>query len=231
MNWRRRQLEALVDQRTRNWWRRAIRRRPPTAKSMFLANISHELRTPLNVILGFSGLLRDRAAPRNNADQLDIINRSGEHLLTLINDVLDVAKIEAGRRTLAIAPCDLVALVEDVIDMLRVRAESRNLAVTFIREQNLPRHLRVDAPKVRQVLINLLSNAIKFTERPARSECGSVRRRSIPIRGSCCVSKWRIQASASRPKIRRASLSHLFKAVNLVFAKARDWVLPSPASS
>jgi len=134
------------------------------AKSTFLANMSHELRTPLNSILGFSNLLRSNNVSQEQHKQLDIINRSGEHLLTLINDVLDLAKIEAGKQELAIETCDLTTLVHDVVEMLRVRADARNLLLTCVPSANLPRYVRVDASKLRQVITNLLGNAIKFTE-------------------------------------------------------------------
>ena len=137
------------------------------AKSAFLATMSHELRTPLNAILGFSHLLRENSVSEEQRKQLDIINRSGEHLLTLINDVLDVAKIEAGKYELAIDPCDLASLVRDVIEMMRVRADARNLALACVQSAGFPRYVRTDASKLRQVLINLLGNAIKFTQEGA----------------------------------------------------------------
>ena len=133
------------------------------AKSVFLAHMSHELRTPLNAILGFSNLLRARATSADETRDLGIINRSGEHLLTLINDILDVAKIEAGRMVLETAPCDLKALVRDVTDMMRVRANEKLLSLIVIEEPGVPQYVRTDSAKVRQVLINLLGNAIKFT--------------------------------------------------------------------
>jgi signal transduction histidine kinase/ligand-binding sensor domain-containing protein/CheY-like chemotaxis protein len=161
---RRRQLEALVDQRTAELVEaRDQAQAASKAKSVFLANMSHELRTPLNAILGFSKLLRGKNASHEQRDQLDIINRSGEHLLTLINNVLDVAKIEAGKQELTIAPCDLNALVRDVVEMMRVRAQTRNLELFCVPSPDFPRHVHADAPKLRQVLINLLGNAIKFT--------------------------------------------------------------------
>jgi signal transduction histidine kinase/ligand-binding sensor domain-containing protein/CheY-like chemotaxis protein len=160
------QLEKLVDQRTaelieaRNQAEQANR-----AKSVFLANMSHELRTPLNAILGFSNLLSERSTSEEERCDLDIINRSGEHLLTLINDVLDVAKIEAGRTVLEISPCDLKVLVRDVTDMMRVRAAEKQLALVLVESGESMRYVLTDAAKLREVLINLLGNAIRYTER------------------------------------------------------------------
>ncbi|HTP32416.1 MAG TPA: two-component regulator propeller domain-containing protein [Candidatus Acidoferrales bacterium] len=135
------------------------------AKSTFLANMSHELRTPLNAILGFSHLLREGQVSQEQRRDLDIINRSGEHLLNLINDVLDVAKIEAGRKELKPAPCQLDGLVRDVLDMTSGPASAKDLNLRVIRSDGIPRYVLADAPKLRQVLINLLGNAIKYTER------------------------------------------------------------------
>ncbi len=135
------------------------------AKSVFLASMSHELRTPLNAILGFSGLLREEAGiSQEQRHTLDLINRSGDHLLSLINDVLDVAKIEAGRVETEIVSFDLDDLVRGVTDLMRVRAEEKNLQLMLDQHPGLPRFIRGDATKLRQVLINLVGNAIKFTE-------------------------------------------------------------------
>ncbi|HND40044.1 MAG TPA: AAA family ATPase, partial [Accumulibacter sp.] len=134
------------------------------AKSVFLANMSHELRTPLNAILGFSELMwRDEATTDPQRQRLDIINRSGKHLLALINDVLDMAKIEAGRVQLEIAPFDLRELTGDLMDLMRVRAVEKNLELQLEQSSELPRLIRGDETKLRQVLVNLLGNAIKFT--------------------------------------------------------------------
>ncbi|HUK18825.1 MAG TPA: two-component regulator propeller domain-containing protein [Bryobacteraceae bacterium] len=135
------------------------------AKTIFLATMSHELRTPLNAILGFSSLLREGTVSEEQRHDLDIINRSGEHLLKLINEVLDVAKIEAGRGVLEITPCELTGVVRDVMDMMRGRAEAKNLALLMVQSLEFPRYVQIDVPKLRQVLINLLGNAIKYTER------------------------------------------------------------------
>jgi len=132
------------------------------AKSAFLANMSHELRTPLNAILGFSNLLRDRGASEQQRHDLDIINRSGEHLLGLVNDVLDVAKVEAGGSKIEATPCDLGRLIEDVKDMVGPRALQKGLVLRVERPQP-PLFVRTDPWRLRQVLINLLNNAVKFT--------------------------------------------------------------------
>jgi signal transduction histidine kinase/DNA-binding response OmpR family regulator len=135
------------------------------ANSIFLANMSHELRTPLNAILGFSSLMRkDPQLRMEQRDRLDIINRSGEHLLTLINDVLEMAKIEAGRLAVRKLPFDLGGLVRDVTDMMRIRAQEKGLQLLVDQSSEFPRWVIGDEVRVRQVLINLVGNAIKFTQ-------------------------------------------------------------------
>jgi signal transduction histidine kinase/FixJ family two-component response regulator len=134
------------------------------SKSEFLANMSHELRTPLNAILGFSQLMnRELSLTPEQKENLGIINRSGEHLLSLINDVLDLAKIESGKTTLYATDFDLAELLELVEEMLALKAESKGLQLIIERNPKLPRYIHTDDKKLRQVLINLLGNAIKFT--------------------------------------------------------------------
>ncbi|TAF35287.1 MAG: response regulator [Oscillatoriales cyanobacterium] len=135
------------------------------AKSTFLANMSHELRTPLNAILGFSQLMQ-HSTNLNLQDQenLRIINRSGEHLLTLINQVLDLAKIEVGRITLNPIEFELKSLLNEVEEMFQLQAQEKQLQLIFHCSSNVPPYLRADEVKLRQVLINLLSNAMKFTK-------------------------------------------------------------------
>ncbi|WRH68516.1 MAG: ATP-binding protein [Planktothrix sp. GU0601_MAG3] len=136
------------------------------AKSTFIANMSHELRSPLNAILGFSQLmLRTKHLPSEHYENAGIINRSGEYLLTLINNVLDFAKIEAGKTTLNQKDFDLYQLLDDLEDMLHLRAFNAGLELIFDRGENLPRYLYADGVKLRQVLLNLLGNAIKFTSK------------------------------------------------------------------
>ena len=135
------------------------------AKSSFLANMSHELRTPLNAILGFSQLMsRDETTTSSQKESLDIINRSGEHLLNLINDVLEMSKIEAGKITLDNTAFDLHRLLQTIQAMFQIRAESKGLWFKFELADNLPQYIVGDSRKLRQLLINLLSNAVKFTQ-------------------------------------------------------------------
>jgi CheY-like chemotaxis protein/anti-sigma regulatory factor (Ser/Thr protein kinase) len=126
--------------------------------------MSHELRTPLNAILGFANMLRrDRAVPTGQRDMLDIIAQSGDHLLALINDVLDLAKIEAGRMEVVTAPFDLGAMVRDVTNMMSIRAQEKGLLLLLEQASILPRFIKSDEMHLRQVLVNLVGNAIKFT--------------------------------------------------------------------
>ncbi|MDM9586185.1 PAS domain S-box protein [Nostoc sp. GT001] len=135
------------------------------AKSEFLANMSHELRTPLNAILGFTQVMsHDRDLSTEHQQNLAIINRAGEHLLNLINDILEMSKIEAGRITLNLNSFDLIRLLENLKEMLRFRATSKGLELVFEYTSHLPQYIQVDESKLRQVLLNLLGNAIKFTD-------------------------------------------------------------------
>ena len=135
------------------------------AKSVFLANMSHELRTPLNAILGFSSLMRkDPLIPEGERQNIDIINRSGEHLLSLINDILEMAKIEAGRLQLEDAPFDLGRMVRDVTELMQVRADEKHLTLVVDQSSAFPRYIVGDEARLRQALINLVGNALKFTQ-------------------------------------------------------------------
>ncbi len=135
------------------------------AKSTFLANMSHELRTPLNAILGFTQLMgRDPNATSAQRGNLNVIARSGENLLGVINDVLIMSKIEAGRAELDVAPFDLYRTLEGIDSMMRVHANTKKLSLQIKRDENLPRYVNTDQSKLTQVLVNLLGNAVKFTE-------------------------------------------------------------------
>ncbi|MEO0647507.1 MAG: histidine kinase dimerization/phospho-acceptor domain-containing protein, partial [Cyanobacteria bacterium J06650_10] len=135
------------------------------AKSDFLANMSHELRSPLNAIIGFAQVIeRSNDTPQTHQDDAKIIIRSGEHLLGLINDILNMSKIEAGRTTLNTSNFDLYQLIEEVYEMFRLRAEEKQISLLLKLSPQLPTHIHTDQAKLRQVLINLFSNALKFTQ-------------------------------------------------------------------
>ncbi len=134
------------------------------AKSAFLANISHEIRTPLNAVLGFSQLMMDdRGLTRVQREHLDAIRRGGEHLLELINDLLEASRIVAGPSTLNPVSVDLPLLLEDVERTFRPRAQEKSLSFEIQRVGALPRHVVIDETKLREILGKLLGNAMKFT--------------------------------------------------------------------
>ncbi len=134
------------------------------AKSRFLANMSHELRTPLNAILGFTQLMtRDDSIGVDQQENLKIINRSGEHLLKLINDILEMSKIEVGQVTLNENQFDLHIMLRSIEEMLRLKAQAKKLNLSFNIAADVPRLIFTDEGKLRQIVINLLGNALKFT--------------------------------------------------------------------
>jgi len=150
------------------------------AKSVFLANMSHEIRTPMNAILGFSQLmLRDQDLTAQQCQYLGTINRSGEHLLALINDILEMSKIEAGRTTLNPSTFDLPILLKDLEMMFRVRTDEKKLSFSVEMIGDVPQYIVTDINKLRQVFINVLGNAVKFTEQGGvvmrvRADCDNV---------------------------------------------------------
>ena len=136
------------------------------AKSEFLSNMSHELRTPLHGVLGYAQILRrDAATSPGQRENLEAIERCGQHLLTLINDILDLTKIEAGQMQLDIQATDLQQLLEDVRMIVAQRADSKGLRLQMSLPPGLPGAVYTDAVKLKQILLNLLGNAVKFTER------------------------------------------------------------------
>jgi signal transduction histidine kinase/DNA-binding response OmpR family regulator/HAMP domain-containing protein len=141
------------------------------AKSEFLANMSHEIRTPLNSILGFASLMATEGGllSDEHRDYVNTISLSGKHLLELINDVLDLSKIEAGQVDVERLPCDVGGILAEVISLLRVRAAEKGLRIDCEWRSDTPEHILTDAGRLRQVLVNLIGNAIKFTHQ------GSVR--------------------------------------------------------
>ncbi|TNE43350.1 MAG: hybrid sensor histidine kinase/response regulator [Deltaproteobacteria bacterium] len=135
------------------------------AKSQFLANMSHELRTPLNGLLGYAQILqRDKDVTSKQQEGLAVIQKSGEHLLTLINDILDLSKIEAGKEELHEGEFSLPEVLHNLEELFRLRAEKKSIDFVYRKESALPQWVHGDARKLRQVLINLLGNAIKFTD-------------------------------------------------------------------
>ena len=140
------------------------------AKGDFLANMSHEIRTPMTAILGYTDLVSDPAlGPSDRDNYLAVIRRNGEHLLELINDILDISKIEAGKFAMDVQPCSLPAVLADVASLMRARAEQRGVLLSVEYETAIPQAMHTDGARVRQTLVNLVGNAIKFTE------CGGVR--------------------------------------------------------
>ena len=135
------------------------------SKSEFLANMSHEIRTPMAGIIGHADLLMDHdRSPADRLDSIAAIRRSGEHLLTVINDILDLSKIEAGRMTVEQVECDPCRVVGEVASLVRPRAQEKRLAFEVDFETPLPRTFRSDPTRLRQVLLNLVGNAVKFTK-------------------------------------------------------------------
>lgn len=160
------ELEIRVDDRTAELQKaKEAADTANQAKSEFLANMSHELRTPLNAILGFTQIMsRDSSLNQRQQENLNIISHSGEHLLEMINDVLEMSKIEARRITLNQNRFDLLGLLHTLREMFRLRAEAKGLHLILDCDPHLPQSVQTDEGKLRQILINLLSNAIKFTE-------------------------------------------------------------------
>ena len=178
------------------------------AKSLFLANMSHELRTPLNTILGFSNMLeRGPDITAAQQEKLGIINRSGEHLLGMINDVLDLSKIEAGRLELEPEAFDLSRMLEDIGRMFEMRAESAGLRFDLELSPTLAQYIKADIGKLRQILINLLGNAAKFT----REGGFALRVWTLPIEGDPNMATLWLEVQDSGPGIAPERLEDIFK--------------------
>gem|GEM_PF-2031616 len=178
------------------------------AKSVFLANMSHELRTPLNAILGFSEMLgRDRDTSADQQEKLAVINRSGEHLLSMINDVLDLSKIEAGRMELERSAFDLPQMMEEISRIFGVRAKSAGLRFQLELDPALVRYIKADIGKLRQILINLLGNAVKFTREGGFSLCA----RTQSIWGDNDRVTLQMEVQDSGPGIPSEQLQNIFE--------------------
>ncbi len=198
------QLEAAIEQANRLAEQADCANR---AKSQFLANMSHEIRTPMTAILGYVDLLMDDAI--NAADRktfLTTVRRNADNLLQLINDILDLSKIEAGKMVMEVRPCHLPSTVADVASMMRPRAEQREDTLEVCYTGPLPETIHTDGTKLRQVIVNLVGNAVKFTEK------GSIRI------GVSFLSRWRSDQSAVSVEvtdtgigIRQEALARLFE--------------------
>ncbi len=141
------------------------------AKSMFLSSMSHELRTPLTAVLGLTELLMENPSAQDSRHMLEMIRSNGNHLAELLNDILDLAKIEAGAVEVDLVECDPLLLVKELCDLLRFRAQDQGLALNLSFEGPVPSRMRTDPVRVRQILMNLLTNAIKFTDRGEIQVC------------------------------------------------------------
>ncbi|MDH3972951.1 MAG: transporter substrate-binding domain-containing protein [Deltaproteobacteria bacterium] len=178
------------------------------AKSTFLANMSHELRTPLNAILGFSEMLGyDSHIKASQKEKLHIIRRSGEHLLDMINDVLDLSKIEAGKVEIENSPFDLHAMLSEIGQMFEIRAQSAGLLFNLDIDPALVRYIRADIGKLRQVLINLLGNAVNFTAKGSFS----LSARSLPEAHSPARCTLQLDVADSGPGIPEAQIERIFE--------------------
>lgn len=171
------------------------------AKSVFLANMSHELRTPLNAILGFARLLdRDPGIAEDSRRNLATINNAGQHLLALINDVLEISRIETGYGDSKVTTFDLPAVLAEVSDMIRLKAQQKSLSFQSYLPEDLPRFVQGDEQHLRQILLNLLGNAVKYTEH------GGVSMRVQANDDHYCFS-----VSDTGPGISSDDLDHLFQ--------------------
>ncbi len=181
------------------------------AKGIFMANMSHELRTPLNTILGFSHLLsRSSNLSKEERENLGIISRSGEHLLLLINNVLDLSKIEAKRLTLNVSNFDLYQLINHLEEMFQLKADDKRLQLIVEYSLNVPQYIQADALKLRQVLINLLNNALKFTEEGGVSLRVGQLTHKTSDHPSCCYLRFEVEDTG--PGIPAYELDQLFQA-------------------
>ena len=135
------------------------------AKTEFLANMSHEIRTPMTAILGYSDLLLNPSLDDSErVSSIQTIRRNGEHLLTIINDILDISKIEAGKMTVERIETSPIEILADVHSLMRQKTSEKNLTFEFEFEGAVPEHITTDPTRLRQMLVNLIGNAIKFTE-------------------------------------------------------------------
>lgn len=203
----RERLEAAVRERTAELQVAKERAESASAaKSQFLARMSHELRTPLNAVIGYAQILKmDSGLTERQRAGLDNIHDGGQHLLTLIVDILDLARIEAGKIELRPAPLQLAGLLRTVGDVVRLKAEEKRLAFHVHREPGLPDAIVADEKRLRQVLINLLGNAVKFTDR------GHVTLTVRPLQAAPGRGRLRFEVADSGIGIAANALNRLFQ--------------------
>ncbi len=171
------------------------------AKSTFLANMSHELRTPLNGILGYTQIFkRDKNLNAEQQEGIDVIHRSGEYLLTLISDILDMSKIEAGHITLSPSDFSLKQFIENIVELFKKRAQDKGIAFHYQPLSSLPNWIHADEKRLRQILINLLGNAIKFTKQGG-----------VNLKVDYCEEKIRFQVEDTGPGIAPEFMAKIFK--------------------
>lgn len=175
------------------------------AKSEFLANMSHEIRTPMTAILGFTELLEGSLADPADRESIEIIRRNGEHLLEIINDILDISKIESGRFEVMHTRCNPVEIVNDVVSLLQIKAEQKGISLIAELIEPLPQVIFSDALRLRQVLLNLVSNGIKFTD------AGTVKIKLQHVQMHDHTWNLEIQISDTGIGISEAQMQHLFK--------------------